>query len=131
MGVDRLFDDDARALTRQMSSMDSEAHLRSIIAALDADDAAQGLETEVSAGRDPTSRTPVSRPAAEQFGTWPDSELTQCLPQARQGDAASARRVAELLELTDQATAAAAWWHRAAAAGDSDAIIYIEGSRTT
>jgi hypothetical protein len=132
MGVDRLFDDDARALTRQMSTIDSEAHLRSILAALDADDAAQdSADTEASAYRTPAGQAPAYRPDAEQFGTWPDSELTQCLRQATEGDAASARRVAELLELKDQDTEAATWWNRAAAAGDPDATIYIEGSHTT
>lgn len=131
MGVDRLFDDDAKALTRQMSVIDSEAHLRSILAALDADDAAQdSAHTEASAGRTPTGRAPASRPDAEQFGTWPDGELTQCLRLAKEGDAASARRVAELLELKDDDTGAATWWKRAAAAGDPDATIYLEGPHT-
>jgi hypothetical protein len=129
MGVDRLFDEDARALTRQMSTIDSAAHLRSILAALDADDTQDSADTRGSAGRDPAGRSPAARPDAEQF--WPDNELAQCLEQAEKGDATSARRVAELLELKDQDEAAAAWWHRAAAAGDPDAIIYIKGSQAT
>jgi hypothetical protein len=56
---------------------------------------------------------------------WPASELSACRERAELGDARSARRLAELLELTDQHTEAGAWWHRAAALGDQDAVAYL------
>lgn len=56
---------------------------------------------------------------------WPASELTVCREHAELGDAGSARRLAELLELTGQHTEAGAWWHRAAALGDQDAAAYL------
>jgi hypothetical protein len=115
---------DLEALTRRASITDKEAHLRRIFVALNADDTKQDSAAEVSA-RHPADRDSVSRPA-EQSGTWPDNELAHCRQLAEKGDAASARRVAELLELTHQDTEAAAWWHRAANAGDQDAILYVQ-----
>lgn len=128
MDVDEISHNDLEALTRRASITDKEAHLRRIFVALNADDTEQDSATEVPA-RHPAGRDPVSRPA-EQPGTWPDNELAHCRQLAEKGDAASARRVAELLELTHQDTEAAAWWHRAANAGDKDAILYVQEFHT-
>lgn len=128
--VNEILNDDVEALTRQTSITDKEAHLRSIFAALDADDAEQdSVATEVPA-RHSVGRDPVSRPT-EWPGAWPYNELSHCRQLAEEGDAASARRVAELLELTNRDTEAAAWWHRAADAGDQDALLYVQEFHTT
>lgn len=123
--VDQISNHDVAARTRRASITDKEAHLQRIFAALDADDTEQdSYATEVSArhlaGRDPVSRS------AEQPGTWPYKELARCRQLAGEGDAASARRVAELLELMNRNTEAVAWWHHAADAGDKDAILYVQ-----
>lgn len=123
--VDEIAHNDLEALTRRASITDKEAHLRRIFLALNADDTEQdsdptGLPARHSAGREARSRL------AEQPETWPYNELSHCRQLAEEGDAASARRVAELLELTHQGTEAAAWWHRAANAGDQDAILYVQ-----
>ncbi len=44
---------------------------------------------------------------------------------AAAGDAAAARRVAELYELINSHEDATAWWHRAAELGDPDAEAYV------
>lgn len=56
---------------------------------------------------------------------WPNNELALCIEHGEKGDAASARRAAELLELIEDYERAVAWWHRAAALGDEDAIYYV------
>jgi hypothetical protein len=45
---------------------------------------------------------------------------------AEKGDPESARRLAELLELHGCNVEAVTWWHRAAAFGDEDAILYVK-----
>lgn len=57
---------------------------------------------------------------------WPAWEITTCRMRAVAGHARSARRLAELLELTEQHTEAVAWWHRAADLGDQDALAYLQ-----
>ncbi|WP_037306943.1 hypothetical protein [Amycolatopsis orientalis] len=52
-------------------------------------------------------------------------ELDQLQEQARGGDAASARRAAELHELLDDMNTAATWWRLAAKLGDPDAEDYV------
>ncbi|QXV63551.1 hypothetical protein [Amycolatopsis sp. TNS106] len=46
--------------------------------------------------------------------------------RAELGEAASARRVAELLELMNRKEDAIDWWHRAARLGDSAAAAYVK-----
>lgn len=65
---------------------------------------------------------------------WPTDEDRKAIPaqidenikKADAGDGASARRVAELYEALDQSEHAEAWWRKAAALGDRDAISYVE-----
>jgi hypothetical protein len=123
--VDEIANNDLEALTRRASITDKEAHLRRIFVALNADDTEQDSDATGPPARQVAGREARSRPA-EQPGTWPDNELAHCRQLAEEGDAASARRVAELLELTHQDTEAAVWWHRAADAGDPDAILYVQ-----
>lgn len=52
-------------------------------------------------------------------------ELERMKEQAEGGDAASARRAAELYELLEDMDTAANWWHVAARLGDPDAQDYV------
>lgn len=54
-------------------------------------------------------------------------ELEQCEQAGAHGDAAAARRAAELYELTGDSETAGTWWHTAAALGDPDAVDYVQG----
>lgn len=54
-----------------------------------------------------------------------DDELTQCIARANDGDAAAARRVAELYELHEDLGLAQTWWRKAAEMGDPDAKNYV------
>ena len=71
-----------------------------------------------------TGRGPVLRPA-ERSEHWPADELAEAKKRGEEGDSASARRTAELLELVEDFSGAKEWWHRAAALGDRDAIDYV------
>jgi hypothetical protein len=55
-----------------------------------------------------------------------EQELLYYQQYAEKGHAASALRAAELLELLDRTEEAAAWWYRAAAMSDPDAIAYVQ-----
>jgi hypothetical protein len=81
---------------------------------------------------------PASGPAWDDNGVVPTSghpglvtpegigpELERHKEHAEGGDAASARRVAELYELLDQIDTANTWWRRAAELGDPDAVEYV------
>lgn len=93
------------------------------------------LVHEVNAPHGDVVEVPVGRAAADRasarrrwLGPVEDDlveELTLCRQQAEEGDAASARRVAEILEIQDKVDDAAAWWQRAAAGGDPDAQLYV------
>jgi len=56
---------------------------------------------------------------------WAARELEIVVQDAHRGDASAARRAAELLELLCREQEAVEWWHRAAAAGDPDAALYV------
>ena len=68
-------------------------------------------------------------PASGQSGLvtpdWVWDQLECHKEHAEGGDAASARRVAELYELLDQIDTANTWWLRAAEMGDPDAVEYV------
>jgi len=124
MGVDMsaTLNTNIDAPPRRVSPANKEAHLDAIFATLDADDEQDAAEVPA---RPEACRASVSRPA-EQRGGWPLDELENWRKLAEEGDPASARRVAELLELRHDEVGAAAWWHRAAALGDEDAILYVK-----
>jgi len=126
MDVDEISNDNVETLTRRTLTT-KEAHLRRIFAVLDEDDAQDRSLTEGLTRRS-AIRTAIIAPA-EQSGAGPEQELIYYRRLAEKGDAGSARRVAELLELLEQETEAVVWWHRAADAGDLDAIYYIQGFR--
>jgi folylpolyglutamate synthase/dihydropteroate synthase len=115
------YDTNVDALTRRAPLTDREAHLCAIFAALDAKDAQDAADvlTCPMSGQDPASRP------AEQPRTEPNDELAHSVKRAERGEPGSARRVAELLELTNRNDEAAKWWHRAADLGDEDAIDYV------
>ncbi|GGU32185.1 hypothetical protein [Lentzea flava] len=98
--------------------------------------AAISSEATVMHALDGPGRVEMPQSTADEGGSWsrdwPASELSACRERAELGDARSARRLAELLEFTDQHTEAGAWWHRAAALGDQDAVAYLAevGNRT-
>jgi hypothetical protein len=119
------------ALTRQVPSRrQQEEAISRIWAAINADDdaTAAGVESPICQDGD---RGSAGRYPDEWAGSWPDDELAACRQKAEEGDVPSARRVAELLELKGRDTEAVAWWHRAADAGDRDAIFYLEARDTT
>ena len=87
---------------------------------MDTDDEQDPVEASARPAARPTS---VSRVKSRG---WPQDELENCLKMAEEGHPASARRVAELLELQRQHAEAAAWWHRAVALGDEDAALYVK-----
>lgn len=55
-----------------------------------------------------------------------EDEITIIRALAEAGNVPSMRRLAELHELHDQDDTALHWWHKAAAAGDQDATLYLE-----
>ena len=69
----------------------------------------------------------VARPT-EQWVSPPRvrQELAACERRAKEGDAESARRAAELHEALHEFTTAANWWRKAAALGDQDAIDHVK-----
>lgn len=54
------------------------------------------------------------------------AEMARDLRRAENGDAHSARRMAELHELGNDSTGANPWWRYAAALGDRAAQVYVE-----
>lgn len=73
-----------------------------------------------------TSPSVPSRAASDSIDVEQvQREIAFHVLHAAVGDAAAARRVAELCELIDTHEEAAAWWHRAAELGDGDAEAYV------
>jgi hypothetical protein len=91
----------------------------------EAPSAVAGNPVRVRANRVPAPGGRQGRPTSPH-----DQELAACLRRAEEGDPASARRVAELLELKDRQDDALDWWRRAAEAGDLDAILYYREKTT-
>ncbi|QFZ22789.1 hypothetical protein [Saccharothrix syringae] len=121
MRFDDLLASDAEAVEREVSGVDLDAILTGALDALGVvrtPDAATGTPARHRVGRGPIPGGRDDRPDV-------DDELIACLRRAGEGDPASARRVAELLELQERAEEAVAWWCRAAEAGDRDAIAYL------
>lgn len=115
MGVDRSVgcNTTSGSPTRRADLSSREADLRDLIEK--AMIIAAGSPTCNFAGWEPVSRSPG----------WPHEELERCLERGKDGDAKSARRAAELLELVEDFKGAATWWHRAAQLGDGDAADYV------
>jgi hypothetical protein len=123
MRFDDLLASDAGAVAREVSGIDPEAHLAKVLDALGAVETpdATGCSARLRAGLAPALGDQADRPEVRL-----EDEFTACLRQAEEGDPASTRRVAELLELNERTQEAAAWWCRAAKAGDRDAIAYLQ-----
>jgi len=109
--------EDHDAPTRPATLYRREADLRAFL---------DKMSIEIAAGSlvRATGQGPVSRQV--DSGAWLHDELALCIERGERGDATSARRAAELLELLDQDAPAAVWWHRAADLGDEDAVDYVQ-----
>jgi hypothetical protein len=115
MGVDRRVacNTTSGSPTQRAAPSSKETDLRDLIEK--AMITAAGYPACNTAGWEPVSRSPG----------WPHDELKRCLERGKDGDAKSARRVAELLEIVEDFEGAATWWHRAAHLGDGDAADYV------
>lgn len=124
MQLDDLLSEDVDALRQKVASHNIAATLRSTLtdlAMVDLPQSAAGAPVRVR-----TDRAPALPDRQSQSTGWPASEITVCREHAEKGHAPSARRLAELMELTGQNAEAHAWWQRAADLGDRDAIAYLE-----
>ena len=119
MSVDDRLDTDAQILARELASFDISGALRQLFALVR--DETEG-SSEALAGRGVAAGS--AQPGHGGQG-WVERELALYYQCARGGNAAATRRVAELLDLLDREEEAVAWWHRATAAGDPDAVDYV------
>lgn len=126
MSVDDRLDADAEILARELASFDISGALRQLFALVR--DETEG-SSEALAGRGVAAGSAQPRHGEAQPGHggqgWVERELALYYQCARGGNAAATRRVAELLDLLDREEEAVAWWHRATAAGDPDAVDYV------
>ena len=116
------YDPDSDAPTRRADLDTREANLCVLLTELDEEHAQSTAGAPI---RPQADRGPAASRQAEQPGAWPTDELEISIERGENGDPASARRAAELLELINDHKGAVAWWHRAADLGDEDAIDYV------
>jgi hypothetical protein len=129
MGVDLRNCNCADDLASDIGVVGEQAVARIMDAVRATDLAADKAEHPLS---EMTSTSPDQPSAATDF-TDPQqvrSEIAFHQLQAAAGDAAAARRVAELCELINSHEDAAAWWHRAAELGDANAEAYVRYTLT-
>jgi hypothetical protein len=136
-GIERRLREDAEALARAVDAIDVAEFTRRVLASLDAsasvDAGASAVPGRPSgvAGHQPGSLAAAEADDGDLLREGQQREeiareLDACAAAARGGDAAAARRVAELLELAECDDQAAAWWRHAAMLGDPDAIDYVQ-----
>jgi hypothetical protein len=123
MRFDDLLARDVEELHQDIAAIKGEASLMDALGSLGRVEMPQSVIG--GPARSPAGRAVIPDGWERCSQDWPASEMSACRARADLGDARSARRLAELLELADQHVEAGAWWHRAADLGDQDAVAYL------
>ncbi|MFI6100800.1 hypothetical protein ACIA8G_35070 [Lentzea sp. NPDC051213] len=127
MDVEQLLAANAATVDQQMRSIDLDAGLQRVFAALDALDGPEPSFSQPARLADLPEVSRAPAPHSAQAPEWAVRELSLRESEVQEKETAwNCRRIAELKEVLNKPDEAAAWWRRAANAGDLDAQDYVE-----